>query len=260
MKKAPKKLILLIICSLLILTSILFLIPKTKKTSKEDLNTITKIYENYIHSLTLGYPSNYNGIDILYNEDSFTYDSLDHNAKLNIAARYTIAELNNNIPEKTKNKIKDTYGYDLNNYFLYDGNSIKKAIKDLFNKNFEHGSKDNNNIYGYDFIYIASENIYLKTKGPAYASSDGTQYIEYKVLDSKTKKDNIYLDVAIAYINCSEKDITYSNKKDNSNIIYKTTQDKLGIQEKYIKQFPKYRITFIKDKNNIYFNNIKKIK
>ena len=63
--------------------------------------------------------------------------------------------------------------------------------------------------------------------------------MELNILDSKTKKDNIYLDVAIAYINCSEKDITYSNKKDNSNIIYKTTQDKLGIQEIYIKQFPK---------------------
>lgn len=260
MKKTKNKIILLIICAFLVLTSIIFMLTRTKKTSPEDLNTITKIYENYIHSLTLGYPSDYNGIDILYSEEEFNYNSLHHNAKLNIAARYTISELENTISEEKKNKIKDLYGYDLNNYILYDGNSIKKATKELFNENFEHGAIDNNNEYGYDFIYIASENVYLKTKGPAYASSDGARYIEYKITNSKTKNDKIYLDVTIAYVDCSEKDIIYSNNSDISNIVYKTKQDNLGIQEKHIKEFPKYRITFIKEKNNIYFNNIKRIK
>ena len=212
--------------------------------------------------MTLGYPTQYLGMDKLYAKDEITYDDLHRNVILNVASRYVSANLDNSIEENKIAILKSTYGYDTSKYTMFKGSSIKEAVKILFGKDLKHGSGLNDNLFGYDFIYVPAQDIYLKSKSSAFMSTDGTHYLDYKTIKSTTKGTKVELEIVVAYVHKINDKIVYTSDTDANKIIFETDITKPGIEDKNIDKFQKYIVTFnMNEKDNTFtFESIKKAK
>ena len=266
MEKLNKKTIIIgLIIAAVIIAGIVCLAlfnSRGKETSEKDLKAVTEVYESYIYSMTLGYPTQYLGMDKLYAKDEITYDDLHRNVILNVAARYASTNLDNAIDQNKIAILRSQYGYDTTKYVMFKGEAIKEAVKILFGKDFKHGSGVNDNLYGYDYVYVASQDIYLKSKGSAYMSTDGSHYLDYKTIKSTTKGTKVEMEVAIAYVHKISDKLVYTSDADANKIIFEATIDKPGIQDKHLDKFQKYIVTFnMNEKDNTFtFDSIKKAK
>lgn len=262
MEKLDKKTIVgLIIAAIIVVVGIICLAlfnSKGKPASEEELTAANNAYKEYVFSMTYGYGTKYDGIDKLYEKDETTYDTLHRNVILNAATRYATDHLEIAITKEKENALKTQYGY-TNNYVAYNGNAIKEAVKILYGKEWEHGSGLNDNLFGYDFNYIATLDVYVRTKSTSYYNSDGSYSLDYKTIKAVRKKDKVILTVAIAYAYKYEDKFVYTSDSTSTNTIYEVSKDELGIKEDSIDKFPKYEITFAVDsENNYIFESIKK--
>ena len=266
MEKINKKtLIIILVLAVLVIAGIVCLAlfnSGGKKLTEDQLNEVTTISEEYIFTLTEGYPTMYSGIDKLYENDELTYDKLHQNVILNAAIKYASFNLENTISTATLDKLKNTYKYDLNNYSVYDGNKVAEAVKLLFGKDLEIGTVENDNTYGYDFVYLPNENVYLKTKGAAYFATDDSHSVKTKIIESTTKDNKVEIKVAVAYAHKFDNKLVFTSDKDANNIVFESTLDNDAIQDEYIYKFDKYIITFNLDEenNNYAFESVKKVK
>ena len=167
MEKLDKKTIVgLIIAAIIVVIGIICLAlfnSKGKPASEEELTAANNAYKEYVFSMTYGYGTKYDGIDKLYEKDETTYDTLHRNVILNAATRYATDHLEIAITKEKENALKTQYGY-TNNYVAYNGDAVKEAVKILYGKEWEHGSGLNDNLFGYDFNYIATLDVYVRTK------------------------------------------------------------------------------------------------
>ena len=267
MERIEKKLPILpiVIGGILIILAIVGLAlfnSRSKELNEEQLTEVTTLSEDFIFTLTEGYPTSYAGLDKLYEKDELTYDDLHQNVILNAAIKYASFNLENSINSAVIDKIENTYKYDLTKYSVYDGNKVAEAVKILFGKDLVLGSVENDNTYGYDFIYLPSENVYLKTKGAAYFPADDSETVKTKIISTSTKDNKVELTVAVAYAHKFDNKLVFTSDSTRNDIVYESTLDDDSIKDEYIDKLTKYTFTFNLDKenNNYTFESVKKVK
>ena len=93
-------------------------------------------------------------------------------------------------------------------------------------------------------------------------TTDGTHYLDYKTIESRTKGTRVEMEVAIAYVHKIETKLVYTSDADANKIIFEADIDKPGIDDKHIDKFQKYIVSFnMNEKDNTFtFESIKKVK
>lgn len=263
MKNIDKKKLALFIGIIIILVALIVLIiiksiTKEKPVSDEESNTISKITLNYINKLTLGYDTDFDGIDFLYTKDETKYKDLSTSTILTVAARYTNNELNNSIPNTTLDSISQSKNIDPNKYTFYTGENIRTAIKNLFNVDFANTSSLGAENYLYGYTYLSEYDMYLQSKTIKENQTYDNQ-LDFKIIKTvKTTKNTYKTTMAIAYVNIDNNKLKYAKDSNFENIIFETTLDNAGIPEDKVNEFEKFTITYKKVNNQYTFDNIKK--
>ena len=267
MDKLNKKTIIIgVIVAILIVAGIVALAlfnSKGKDTTEKDLEAVTTLYEKYIFGLTTHYPTQYSGTDKLYVADETKYEDLHRNVVLNVAANYA-KEHEGTITSNNMLYQLESMGYKSSDYIIaLDGAVMAEGVEKIFGKELQPGSGNNDNLFGFDFIYVPSLNVYLKVKGTASFPTDGTHYVDYKIIESKTKDNKVNMTIAIAYVHIIEGKVVYTSDKEANKDVYETTtDDKTGIKEEHLDKFQKYTVTFNYDEETkeFTFDSIKKEK
>ena len=267
MDKLNKKTIIIgIVVAILIVAGIVALAlfnSKGKDTTEKDLEAVTTLFETRIFGMTTHYPTQYKGTEKLYEADETKYEDLHRNVVLNVASNYandhegTITS-NNMIQQLEK------MGYKSEDYIVaLDGAVMTEGVEKIFGKELTPGSGNNDNTFGFDFIYVPTLNVYLKVKSSANFPTDGTHYVDYKIIESKTKDNKVNMTIANAYVHIIGNKVVYTSDKEASKDIYDTTtDDKNGIKDEYLDKFQKYTVTFNYDEETkeFTFDSIKKEK
>lgn len=263
MKNIDKKKLALFIGILVILAALIILvivknISKEKPVTEEENNAISKITLNYIDKLTLGYDTDFDGIDILYTKDKTEYKDLSTSSILTVASRYINNELDNSIPNTTLDSIAKTKNIDTNKYTFYTGENIRLAIKNLFNVDFKDTTSISEENYLYGYTYLSDYDMYLQSKTIKENSTYNNQ-LDFKIVKTvKTTKDTYKTTLAIAYVNIDNNKIKYAKDSNFENIIFETTIDNAGIPEDKVNEFNQFIITYKKVNNQYTFESIKK--
>ena len=267
MDKLNKKTIIIgLIVAVLIIAGIVALAlfnSKGNDTTEKDLEAVTTLFETRIFGLTTHYPTQYKGTDKLYDADETKYEDLHRNVVLNVAAEYA-KEHEGIITANNMLKQLEVMGYKSEDYIVaLDGAVMAEGVEKIFGKELASGSGNNDNTFGFDFIYVPTLNVYLKVKGSANFPTDGKHYVDYKIIESKTKDNKVNMTIAIAYVHIIGDKVIYTSDKEANKNIYETTlDDKDGIKDEHLKKFQKYTVTFnYNEKTKEFtFDSIKKVK
>lgn len=267
MKKLDwKKILILIVAVVLVVGLIIFAVNKfgKDKITEEQFKTAEDISIKYITYMTLGYNNNYNGVDILFSKDKTTYEDLTTANILTTAIRYSIDKLNPSVDSIVVNQVAQE-GYNTDDYTIYEGATIRQAIKEVFGVDFENQSSVNEVNFGYDYIYLSDYDVYLSRKSSYYYEPTEKLYVTYKKLDSKQVKNNIEIEIAVAYIfdmNGDNSKLVYTSDANGNEVVLETTGDanttNYDIPEDSIDKFQKYTITLKKVNDKYVFDNIAK--
>ncbi len=257
-----KKLAVLIgIIAAIIVTIILLVvgIGKSNKLSKDETEKVNNYILNNIIDLTEGYDSKYKGKDALFASEKVQVDKLSPQLIINSAIKY--ADINNwttSIPSYKVNQAA-AQGFSKEKYSIYEGEIIRKAIKELYNIDFKNTNAIDLLGYRYNFYYLQDIDVYMKETKQILIDKDGYN-IEHTIVESKKKDDKLIVTIAVAYTYNDGEKKYYSNDENNKNIIFESETDKSEIIKDKINSFNKFKITFTQDNDNIYFESIEKLK
>ena len=253
--RIKKLFIIIIIIALIIGAVLLFKNKGDKKASKEEVK-ITEELNPLFLTLKDGYSTNYNGRDLLFEKD-IKYDDLSIGNILLIATTYaTNKQYNDAINNNVIKAIEKTYGYSANNFTAFKGEAVRKAIKELFGKEFEDKSSNEEINFNYSFIYIKEHDIYLKMLKQQYTRNQDYSIVTTTVKTTSTK-DEITTEIAVAYTYKYNDTITYSKDPQNKNKIYEATK-KEDIDKNKLDEFNHYIIKLKKSGDKYVFESITK--
>jgi len=257
MKSDRVKKILIIVVILAIIIGAFLLLRKDSKTSKEEPKEAKEI-NSIILSLKEGYGTQYNGKDLLFEEDKITYDDLSAGNILLTATKYvTDKSIDNAISNAVLDTIEHDYGYTVEKYTPYKGEAIRKAIKEVFGKEWEDKSTTPEMNFGYNFIYIKDHDIYLKGKSNTYIPEQDNYHLVTTVVESKKSKDTIETVIAVAYVLKNGDKYAYSDTPSIKKKIVELDELK-EIPEDELDNFEQFVITLKKDGDNFVFESIAK--
>lgn len=213
------------------------------KTDGEDIENIELKTTSYITSLTNGYATAYNGVELLYDKKT-TIDDLTNDNILNTAIRYAVDNLDVEVNEVIINNL-ESKGYTIDKFTFYNAKAIREAIKELFGLEWDNKSSSGDMNFVYRFIYLEEYDVYLKTTTEYMNDyyNQNTSTIEYKITDTKKSKNNIKITVAIAYVDVSFGELVYYSDKTGDNEVYKDKIDASSIDDSKLNSFKKYIIT-----------------
>ena len=267
MDKVESKKILAIGLLIVIIVAALFMIFKlgnkgNNKSSKEQITEAEEKAISYFASLKSGYATDYNGIELLYDEDKITYDDLSVENILNTASRYAVDNLDVGVPSNTIEQLS-LRGITQDKYTIYNAKAIREAIKKLFGIDWDNKSTNGELNFIYDYIYEKDYDVYLKrannNKNNSYDSSSYS--VDYKIVDSnKSGKDELKVTIAIAYVYEDGNELIYYSDKENSNEVYTKNIDEASIDDDKLDDFKKYVITLKKVNDTYTFKSIEKNK
>ena len=258
-----KKLLVFILIIALLILAVLGLgklIGKGAKPSKEVQEQVDKLYTEYYSSLTEGYVTDYEGIDYLFEKEKTTYDDLLKGAIINTAIKYA-QEKEFDTSISTESSAMIAQDYEGVTYSAYKAEAIRKAVKELFNKDLPNASVDGGLEYAYDFNYDEDADAYIMIPNDlVVVNAENTDEVRTKVLDTTKKGDKIIITLIVAYVNTDsgESNIYYSEKSQSENSRVGESNDDF-ISEKD-KDFQKYTMTLAKADNNYVFESIEKAK
>ena len=257
MKSDRLKKIIIIIIIIAIIVGAIIAIRNGKKPSKQESQDVETV-NSIILSLKEGYGTPYDGIELLYEEDKVTYDTLSTSNILFAATRYILEKgLDNSLEHHVTETLEKEYGYSIEKYTPYKGAAIRQAIKELFGKDFEDQSATNEVNFLYDFIYVDELDVYLKKRNDTYAYETTDYHLKTKAIKTTKSSDKFETEIAVAYVQERNNKFAYSNTVDFKEIIVEL--DKLDeIPDKEIDNFSHYIITLKKSGNNYIFESITK--
>lgn len=234
-------------------------IGKSNKLSKEETEKVNNYITNNIIELTEGYDSKYKGKDALFASEKVQVDKLSAQLLINSAIKYAeINEWTNSIPSYKVNQAA-AQGFSKQNYSIYEGETIRKAIKELYNIDFKNTNAIDLLGYRYNFYYLQDIDVYMKETKQILIDKDGYD-IEYTIVETKKKDDKLTVIIAVAYTYNDGSKKYYSNDENNTNIIFESETDNSEIIKDKINSFNKYKIIFSQDSERIYFESIEKLK
>lgn len=261
MKKLDLKKIIVILVAFVLVISLLIIVIKNGNSSKkltEEMENTIKEEIKYLIRAKNGYATNYNGIELLFEEEKITKEDLTDSNLLNTASMYVTGNEENSVPNYVIEELKGK-GYDLNNYTFYKGEQIRESIKKLFGIEWKNKNVTGDTNFIYDFFYDEDYDIYLKTRNSNFVSMEQNNEITYKIIDTKyDKKDTIKVRVKIAYVYFQGSNTIYYSDIKNKNKIFENTNDEIKIDEEYMDSFDTYTITLKKVEDNYVFESIEK--
>ena len=133
-------------------------------------------------------------------------------------------------------------------------------LKELFGiENFANPSIEADYTYLLSYTYLNEEDIYIVTAKEENSIVDQNQFIDYSVIETKTKKDKLITTVAIAYAYYDGKASQYATDMYGENIV---AEEASKFPTEKIDEFTKYEFTFTKSKDgkSYVFESIKKVK
>ena len=187
MKKLDNKKIILLVVLILAIALVIFLAIKQsskKKDGKLANDEETKIAEtatiDYITKLTYGQGTAYNGLDLLYNRDSVTYDDLTVGNILTTAFEYAVNNSESEVSNTVINALKND-GFDTDNMTIISGSSIRNAIKKIFGVDFDNKDYSAGINYKFQYFYNSEFDVYLRSTTELAVNTDNT-YLLYKII------------------------------------------------------------------------------
>lgn len=254
-----KKLIVLVLIIAIIGLIVFFIVRglSEDKIPDEDKKIIETKIDKYYSTITYGFNTQYSGIDILYNSDKIVYDDLTRANVLYIATKYVS---NNNIENNITNTVieniqkKTSYG-DLSNATYYTGESIRKAIKELFGVNILDSAAKDNFDYIYDFQYDQEYDIYIMQRNKVQEYSTPNEYMDYSLISMKKDKDKVKVTIAIAYVYDDGTNINYYKDRNGENVVAENVTE---FPEDKIDEFTKYTFTLNKVEEDYIFESIER--
>lgn len=232
---------------------------KNNKLSNEETEKVNNYILNNIIELTEGYDTKYKGNDILFASDNVQISKLSAPIIINSAVKYaSLNDWTKTIPSYKVNQAA-AQGFSKEKYAIYEGEVIRKAIKELYNIDFKNENAIDLIGYRYNYYYLPDIDVYMKETKQILINKDGYG-IEHKIVESTKKEDKLIVTIAVAYTYNDGEKIYYSNDSNNTNIIFEAEKNKPGIIKDKINSFNKYKLTFTQDKERVYFESIEKIK
>lgn len=263
MKNVDFKKLFILIGIIAVIAAVILLITKLggKNLTKEETKNVEDASINYYANLTEGYATPYGGIDILFQKDEVTFDKLETREIINTSIKYaTDKGFDTSISENKINLLKTNNNYGkIEEYALYNGESIRKAIKELFGDvEYIDASSTNNYNYLYDYIYDRKSDVYLVKRNSVKSQVDKNQSLEYKHISTKAKDKKAIVTLAITYVYNDGKTSTYAKDPLGETIIAEEVKE---FPEDKINEFDKYEITLSQTKDGKYvFESLKKVK
>lgn len=255
-----KKLFVLVI---LIVVAVLVIIGTTKlfkgigKPNESVQEKIEEQITNYFAKSTIGHSSVYNGLDLLYDEDSVKVEDMDLGSLIEIAIIYANKNDKNIIADNTaaeslKKMIKiETTGY--------KGEELRKIVKELFDVELPKDSIMAEANYLYNYYYAEEEDTYIKAAADTYDLSVEGSTMDFYVVETKKKGKNFVSTVAVAYVYYNGNSYIYASDKNGSNIVEKDL-GALVFPEKKVDEFTKYIFTTKKVDGNYVLVSVEKDK
>lgn len=231
------------------------------KLTEEETKQIEDISINYYANLTEGYTTVYGGLDILYQRDEVTFDSLEEVEIINTAIKYASNNgLDTSVSDAKINALETTKKYGkISDYSIYNGESIRTAITALFGDiKYTDTSANNNYNFIYDYYYDNDSDVYLVKRNSVQSQTDTAQSIDYKVISTTAKDDKAIITFAIAYTYTSDETTIYAKDSEGETQV---SENATEFPEDKIDEFDKYEITLTKNSDGKYvFESMKKVK
>ncbi|MGN1370850.1 MAG: hypothetical protein ACI4XM_01015 [Candidatus Coprovivens sp.] len=258
-----KKLFILIAIIVIIAVVILLVVnfSNKDKLTKEETQKIEDISIKYYANLTEGYTTVYGGLDILYQRKETTTKNLETVEILNTSIKYASDNsFDTSVSDAKVKALEASKKYkNISEYALYNGESVRKAITELFGDiKYVDSSANNNHNFIYDYIYDSNNDVYLVKRNNNDSQVNTNQGINYKLLSTKEKDEKVIVTIAIAYTCKVDANTMYAKDPEGEKIIAENVEE---FPEDKIDEFDKYEITLKKSSDNKYvFESIKKVK
>lgn len=263
MKKLDNKKIILLVVLILAIALVIFLAIKQsskKKDGKLANDEETKIAEtatiDYITKLTYGQGTAYNGLDLLYNRDSVTYDDLTVGNILTTAFEYAVNNSESEVSNTVINALKND-GFNTDNMTIISGSSIRNAIKKIFGVDFDNKDYSAGINYKFQYFYNSEFDVYLRSTTELAVNTDNT-YLLYKIIKTTTSNNKLNTEIAVAYVYNYNNKYYFTKDANNKEKVYES--DKLELQEDKLNEFEHFTITLKKINDDYVFEKISKNK
>lgn len=258
-----KKLLVFILVAVLIVGAIYLaytMVTKKAQTPKEEEEVaVEKLSTDYIVNLTLGISTVYNGVDVLYQNEKTTYEDLNLANILTTATRYVTAEYNTAFDNSLMEGLEKA-GYKQRDCTFFKGEDIRKAVKELFGKEWNNSDAINTEDFVYNYFYVEDFDVYVVKNNAGTSRVDNALGVDYKIIDTKKKKDKLETVIAVGYTYNNGKNVVYTKDAKQNKVIFKSDKDKYEIPDNLVNEFDQFTITFVKDGDNFVFEKIEKTK
>ncbi len=260
MEKKGIKFLVLIALLAIIGGGIYFLVTKKnsgKLTSEEKAAQTVSL--KYFFTLGEGYDSKFNGTDFLYRGESFTKDDLNKGIILTAAFNYIsdpTNKIDNTIEPSLYAAVEDNYN--IEDAIIVKAENVRKAIKTLFDIEFEDGNYDYEK-YKYIYKYDFNNDVYVRTERTNTAEDN--YYVLKKVLSTKKDNQKIITKVAVIYAKKDNKKyIFYADSTEAVQVAEKDSIDIEKLSDEEIEKFKKYEITVTKKDGSYLYESTKVVK
>ena len=257
-----KKLLVFILIIALIVLAILGLgkLFKGSKPSKEVQQEVENLTTNYFTTLTSGYATEMDGVDILYQKDKTTYDDLLPAAVIYTAIRYAQEnKISLGLTENQSNLLKKNYKEDVP---AFKAEGIRKAVKELFGKDLPNQNAEGLVQFKYNYFYNEDTDAYVQMKNPNYNGIIRNEAInvETKVLETTKKGDTVNVTLIVAYVLTTDSNrVYYKNVTGTADDKVGETSDSAFLAGKD-EEFQKYTLTMKKVNDKYTFESMEKVK
>lgn len=256
MKNKFMKFIVLVLVIALVGGLIYLVVSKSNKGGKTKLTTEETVqFRNleYFYKLGYGGMSDYSGIDSMYTDKTIKYEDLKPELVLTTVFDY----LNKN-KEKEDVELdaelyaRVNYEYDLSVLEAMKGETVRKAIKNLFGVDWKDASVVNRTgTFQFSYVYDSKLDVYIRETVKEDVSNN---VVLYDIIDTKKEDKLIYTDIIIGYFAYEEESYNvYANALNTQYI--KNVKDLSFdyLSEEELGQLKKYRITSkLVDKNYVF--------
>ena len=263
MKNIDVKKLLVFIGIIVVIALLIFFIVKgtgKKKPTEEETKLAENLVTEYYKNLTLGYATQYYGVELLFEHDKVTLDDLQKKEILNTAIKYASDK---GFDTAVSNFVLETLEQNgvysnIKNYSVYKAESIRKAIKELFGQEIELTNEISTVGYLYDFYYNEEFDLVLTKRNDVVVPTDNSVFVDYSIIETTKEKDKLKTTIAIYYGQGIDSIYNYASDSNGENIIAEEVRelptDKLNECDKYI-----FTLTKNNDGNYI-LESIEKVK
>lgn len=263
MKNIDVKKLLVFVGIIIVIALLIFFIVKgsgKKKPTEEETKLAENLVTEYYKNLTLGYATQYYGVELLFEHDKVTFADLQKKEILNTAIKYASdngfdTAVSNFILETLENN--GTYP-NINDYSVYKAESIRNAIKELFGEDLELTNEISTIGYLYDFYYNEEFDLVLTKRNDVEGPTDESLFVDYSIVETTKEKDKLKTTLAIYFGQGNNSIYNYATDSNGEHIIAEEVRE---LPSDKIKECDKYTFTLTKNSDGNYvLESIEKVK